>query len=88
MPVDSTSAKPPLAKKVEKSTSIDQWVAGYTKAPKDKKDDLIVDYILGLLKGKKISPARIFSMADEYRKNKVKLGACLVALKKMLPELP
>lgn len=61
---------------------------GYDKAPKDKKDDLIVDYILGLLKNKKIAPARIFSMADEYRKNKVKLGACLVSLKKMLPDIP
>ena len=27
-------------------------------------------------------------MADEYRKNSVKLGVCLNSLKKMLPDLP
>jgi hypothetical protein len=45
-------------------------------------------YIQGLLKDKKIIPARVFSMADSTRSNKIKLENIMITLPKLIPDIP
>ena len=66
---------------------IDDFIPGYDELAPEVKGEKLIEFLVDELKLRKINPDRIFAMADARRANKVKLRACLQALKKVIPDL-
>ena len=71
----------------QRGQAVDDFIPRYDELAPEVKGEKLIEFLVDELKLRKINPDRIFAMADARRANKVKLRACLQALKKVIPDL-